>query len=217
MMNKHNAVFEVVLVNLQVHLKNNHKDPPNSLIPLVELLPWDRVPSLVEEDPKPVMVALLRLLCSCRVEGLAGIIDHLVNLLEKQVRIIKSVSVEVLGNMLVAMLDPHLRGQLYKIFFTLLYGCQTSSKVFNEILPYLHKVINRLLAAIDDGSEQLAEKLVEAAIFHYFRFPGLVFPWELKEFFHSSLRISTLRQVVHNCETIAKISQKCVIMLIRNE
>ena len=193
MMNKHNAVFEVVLVNLQVQLKNNHKDPPTSLIPLVELLPWDRVPSLVEEDPKPVMAALLRLLCSCRVEGLARVIDHLVNLLGKQVWVIKAVSKEVFGNMLIAMLDPHLREQLVKIFFTLLYGCQTSSKVFNEILPYLHKVIDRLLPAIDDSSAQLAQKLVEAAIFHYFRFPGLVFSWELKEFFHFSLRISTQR------------------------
>jgi len=193
MMNKHNAVFEVVLVNLQVNLKNDSKDPPTSLIPLVELLPWDRVPALVEEDPKPVMVALLRLLCSGPVEGLARVIGHLVTLLQKQVWIIKAVSVEVLGNMLVAMLDPHLRGQLCNIFFTLLYGCQTSSKVFREMLPYLHKAIDRLLADIDDDSNQLAEKLVEAAIFHYFRFPGLVFPWELKEFFHSSPRISTQR------------------------
>ena len=79
MMNQHNAVFEVVLVNLQVQLKNIHKDPTTSLIPLVELLPWDRVPFLVEE------VAFLRLLCSCPVDGQAGVNDHLMNLLEKQV------------------------------------------------------------------------------------------------------------------------------------
>ena len=56
MMNKHNAVFEVVLVNLQVQLKKIHKDPTTSLNPLVKLLPWDRVPFLVEEVPKPVML-----------------------------------------------------------------------------------------------------------------------------------------------------------------
>ena len=187
MMNKHNAVFEVVLLNLQTLLEAHHEHPPISLIPVVVSLPWDRVSSLAEEDPGHVLEALLRLLCSCSYDGLTGVIDHLVQLLEKQVWIIKSVAVEVIREMLVAMLDPSVRGQLESIFFTLLYGCQTSPRVFNQVLPYLCRAINKLLDPIDEGSAKVAEKLVEAAIFHYFRFPGLVFPGELMQIVQPSL------------------------------
>ena len=187
MTNKHNAVFEVVLFHLQICLKTHHQQPPTSLIPLVVSLRWDRMPSLVEEDPKHVLEALLRLLCSCSFDGLKEVIDHLVQLLEKQVMMIKSVAVEVIREMLVAMLDPNLRGQLESIFFTLLYGCQTSPRVFNQVLPYLCRAINKLLDPIDEGSAKVAEKLVEAAIFHYFRFPGLVFPGELMQIVQPSL------------------------------
>ena len=192
MMSKHNAVFEVVLVKLRIYLKTHHKLPPTSLIPLVVSLPWDRVSSLAEEDPKHVLEALLRLLCSWSFEGLMGVVDHLVQLLEKEFWTIKSVAVEVIRDMLVAMMDPHLRGQLESIFFNLLYGCQTSPRVFNQILPCLCRAINKLLDPIDDGSAKVAEKLVEAAIFHYFRFPGLVFPGELVQIVQSSL-LSTQR------------------------
>ena len=191
MMNRHNAVFEVVLVNLHICLKTRYQLPPTSLIPLVVSLPWDRVSSLAEEDPGHVLEALLRLLCSCSYDGLTGVIDHLVQLLEKQVWIIKSVAVEVIREMLVAMLDPSVRGQLESIFFTLLYGCQTSPRVFNQILPCLYRVINELLDPIDDGSVRIAEKLVEAANFHYFCFPGLVFPGELRQIVQPSLSTQT--------------------------
>ena len=196
MMNKHNAVFEVVLVHLHLHLRTPHQLPPPSLMPLVVSLPWDRVPFLVEEDPKPVMVALLRILCSCRVEGLKGVIDHLVSLLEKQVVVIKAVALVVLEDMLGALTDPNLQDQLENIFFALLFGSQTSSRVFEQILPFLGRAINELLMLIDDGSARIAEKLAEAAVFHYFRFPGLAFPGELKEVLHAfSVRISTERWV----------------------
>ena len=187
MMNKHNAVFEVVLANLHISLKTNRKLPPTSLIPLVVSLPWDRASSLVDEDPKHVLEALLRLLCSCSFVGFKEVIDHLVQLLKKQVWIITPVAMEVIREMLVAMLEPNLRGQLESIFFNLLYGCQTSHKVFNQILPCLSGAINKLLDPTDEGSVKLAEQLVEAAIFHYFRFPGLVFPGELLQMLQPSL------------------------------
>ena len=193
MMNKHNAVFEVVLLNLQTLLEAHHEHPPISLIPVVVALPWDKVPSLVEDHPKKCLGALLRLLCSCKAERLIGIIAHLVKLLEKQVRVIKCAAEETLTQMLLAMLNSKLRDQLEETFFALLFGCQTSSRAFNQILPILGTVINELLATIDVGSMRLADKLSEAAIFHYFRFPGLVFPGDLREILHSAVPITTQR------------------------
>ena len=187
MMNKLNSVLEVVLVHLHIYLKTRRKQPSIPLIPLVVSLPWDRVSSLVEEDPKHILEALLRLLCSCSFEGLKEVIDHLLQLLSKQVWIIKAAAVEVIREMLVAMLDSNLRDQLESIFFTLLYGCQISQGVFNQILPCLCVAINQLLSPTNNGSVKVAEKLVEAAIFHYFRFPGLVFPGELMQIIQPSL------------------------------
>ena len=194
MMNKHNVVFEVILNRLHQELKTLNQHPPTSFTFLLVKLPWDRAPSLIEENAETVMEALLRLLCSFPAIQLKKLIDHLLNLLSKQVLKIKLIAAEVLSELLLAMLEPITRVLVQPIFFNLLYGSQTSARAFNKLLPYLSSGINRLAAtAIDNGAGNLLEELLEAAVFHYFRFPGLAFPNELKDILHPSMMISTTR------------------------
>ena len=194
MMNKHNVVFEVILNRLHQELKTLNQHPPTSFTFLLVKLPWDRAPSLIEENAETVMEALLRLLCSFPAIQLKKLIDHLLNLLSKQVLKIKLIAAEVLSELLFAMLEPITRVLVQPIFFNLLYGSQTSARAFNKLLPYLFSTINRLAAtAIDNGAGNLLGELLEAAVFHYFRFPGLAFPNELKDFLHPSMMISTKR------------------------
>ena len=194
MMNKHNVVFEVILNRLHQELKTLNQHPPTSFTFLLVKLPWDRAPSLIEENAETVMEALLRLLCSFPAIQLKKLIDHLLNLLSKQVLKIKLIAAEVLSELLFAMLEPITRVLVQPIFFNLLYGSQTSARAFNKLLPYLYSGINRLAAtAIDNGAGNLLEELLEAAVFHYFRFPGLAFPNELKDILHPSMMISTKR------------------------
>ena len=194
MMNKHNVVFEVILNRLHQELKTLNQYPPTSFTFLLVKLPWDRAPSLIEENAETVMEALLRLLCSFPAIQLKKLIDHLLNLLSKQVLKIKLIAAEVLSELLLAMLEPITRVLVQPIFFNLLYGSKTSARAFTKLLPYLVSGINRLAAtAIDNGAGNLLEELLEAAVFHYFRFPGLAFPNELKDIFHPSMMISTKR------------------------
>ena len=195
MMNKHNVVFEVILNRLHQGLKTLNQHPPTSFTFLLVKLPWDRAPSLIEENAETVMEALLRLLCSFPAIQLKKLIDHLLNHLSRKVLKIKLIAAEVLSELLLAMLEPITRVLVQPIFFNLLYGSQTSARAFNQLLPYLYSGINRLAAAtaIDNGAGNLLEELLEAAVFHYFRFPGLAFPNELKDILHPSMMISTKR------------------------
>ena len=170
---KHTDVLAAVMRGLKAELDygtNAHW----SLAAVAVLLPWDKVPELVQEAPRPALAALLAWLTRWRGERLARLLLHLLDTglragarggaprawVGHLVSLTRDREMERLVNFL---MEPDYRAQLELLLFPLLYGSQNSPRTFKLLVPTVTQVLQALA---EEQDLQLLGRLQEAAVFH---------------------------------------------------
>ena len=191
----HPEVLNSVVAELQWLLVQPR--PSFALAGAVVVLPWHQSPRLLGETARhqyTLLTVLAGWLTSWQSEHLPSLFLHLVDCLLKEARfsLLIRLSANLVDNLLVSLMPPLYRPQLELVLLALVYGAQSSQRVFSRLAASLPLVLESL--QLEGGAAlQLREKLLEAAAYHRTLFPGLVLGPDLLALLPPLTDVSTIR------------------------